>query len=378
MVSATSLGAPRCWAYPTIYPNSRHVLFGWLASGRKVLVQGILPTFLTVFNTMKHFAFLCLGVALLAACNKEDDVIICPPAAVTFADLRAAAPAVQTISFDLGQAQSLHTAGGAVLAFPANAFVLPTGSVATGQGTLRLRELHSVGDIVLAGLHTDAYQHTGLLVSAGEFNVQVWQGSTRLQWLQPVSASVPRIQPTLATPVPATGLDTTKMFLWKLPIAANGVLPVVADSVNGWQRGLLPNGTQGPIWPVLRPTGGIYTAVLPLDSISWINFDQYWRSVSGAVWSWNQVRVPSGASETRVYFRPAGYTSVCRSFATNDPTLWQNHFPNGTDVQAIVVQIRDGQFYFGTQRYNWQANLVMTPTLQALSAAEVVQRIRQL
>ncbi|GAB3863828.1 hypothetical protein GCM10028824_00570 [Hymenobacter segetis] len=330
---------------------------------------------------MKHFAWVCLGVALLAACRK-DDVVICDPVATpaTFADLRAAAPAVQTFTFALGQAQSLRTAGGATVSFPANAFVLPDGSVAAGSATLRVRELHSVGDMVLAGLHTNvAFQNTGLLVSAGEFNVQAWLGSTRLQWKRAVGAAA--IQPTLATPVPTSGLDTTRMLLWKLPFAANGAVPVVADSASGWQPGRLQNQGQGQgqsSWLPLPATSGLYTAVLPLDSISWINFDQYWRPASNAAWTWGQVRVPAGASETRVYLRPAGYTSLCRTFATADPTLWQNHFPDGTDVQAIVVQIRDGQFYFGTQRYTWRLGQAMAPTLEALSAAEVVRRIRLL
>ncbi|MBO2008174.1 hypothetical protein [Hymenobacter negativus] len=327
---------------------------------------------------MKQLAFLCLGVALLAACRK-DDVIICDPlATATFADLRAAAPAVQTFTFDLGRAQSLRTTGGATISFPANSFALPNGTLATGQATLRVRELHSVSDMVLAGLHTDVGGRTNaLLVSAGEFNIQFWQGATRLQWQRSVTtANTP--QPTLSTPVPASGLDTTRMFLWKLPFAANGALPVKADSV-GWQPAALQVNPQGQFfWPSLPASSGLYTAVLPLDSISWTNFDQYWRPTSNAVWTWNQVRVPAGASESRVYLRPAGYTSLCRTFGTNDPTLWENHFPNGTDVQAIVIQIRDGQFYFGTQRYNWQPNVVMAPTLEALSSAEVVQRIRQL
>ena len=121
--------------------------------------------------------------------------------------------------------------------------------------------------------------------------------------------------------------------------------------------------------------------MLPLDSISWLNFDQYWQPNTSAVWSSAQVQVPGGATETRVYLRPVGYTSLSRTFPVANSAsspLWTARLPNGTDVQVIVLQAREGKLYFGTGRYVWQADLLMTPALQELSAAEIVQRSRQL
>ena len=326
---------------------------------------------------MKRFALVCLTLGLLTACRK-DDVIVCVfPTPTALADVMVAAPPVQTFTFALNQPQSLRTSRGTVIAFGPNSLVLPDGSLATGTATLRVRELHSVGDIVLAGLHTNLANNTRqLLVSAGEFNVQLWQGTTRLRWKTLTTTSSSPLA-TLTAPVPQAGLDTTRMFLWNLPFGptAAAVRPALADSV-GWQP--VRQGGQNN-WNPLLQNNGFYTATLPLDTISWLNFDQYWRPGSPAVWTWAEVRVPAGALETRVYIRPVGYTSLCRTFGTaNDPTRWRNHFPEGTDVQAIVLQAREGRLYFGTQRYRWQGGQVVEPTLQALSAAEIVQRIQQL
>lgn len=327
---------------------------------------------------MNRITCFLLAAAGLLGCRK-DDVVVC--ATATLADLRAAAPAVQSFTFTLSQAQSLRTAFGATLAFGANAFILPNGAVATGQAQVRLRELHSVGDILLAGLHTNvSISSKQLLVSAGEFNIQIWQGSTRLRWnpASSVATSPLPTGPSLTTPVPQSGLDTTRMYLWQLPFPANPAAAAVADSM-GWQPALQRNGASALAWKALLPTNGAYSALLALDSISWLNFDQFWRPASNAVWSWANVKVPAGATETQVYLRPAGYTSLCRTFGTpNDPMRWRNHFPDGTVVQAIVLQARNGQLYFGTQTYTWQANAVMSPALEALSAEEVARRIRQL
>ncbi|WP_210517511.1 hypothetical protein [Hymenobacter terricola] len=328
---------------------------------------------------MKRFFPLLLGAGWLLGCQ-NDTLLFVSPTSVTELNslLLPNAPAVQTFGFTLSQPQTLHTAAGATLSFPANAFVLPNGSVATGRAELRVRELRSVGDMVLAGLNTNvALAANRLLVSAGEVNLQVWQGSTRLRWKPALATGPAPAGPSLAFPVPTGGLDTTRMFLWNLPVAGNPAA-APADSMAGWQPALL---TGQSAWSPLLQANGFYTAALPLDTISWINFDQYWRPAAGpaARWTWAQVRVPAGATETRVFLRPAGYTSLCRTFGTpGDPTLWSNHFPEGTDVQAIVLQARDGQLYFGTQRYTWQQNAVMAPPLQALSAADIVQRIRQL
>ena len=329
---------------------------------------------------MKHFAFLCLGVALLAACRK-DDVIVCdsPVAAPsTFANLRAAAPAVQKFTFNLAQAQSFRTRDGATVAFGASAYVLPNGNVATGQAEIRVREIYTVPDMLLADMPTTAQSSRQMLVSGGEFNIQVWQGGTRLRMsFSSPTGTINRLS--LTSPVPTAGLDTTRMMLWNQPSSALAGTP--GDSL-GWQQFFFVGVISTIRTPVQVPaTAGNYSVAFPLDSIGNWNIDQFWHAYRNNPAGQVGVEVPTtaNATYTRVYFRPVGYNGLARCYqSAASASHWQALMPLGVEVIAVVLQERAGQLYYGTQRFNTAANLVVTPPLQALSAADITQRIRQL
>lgn len=324
---------------------------------------------------MKHFAILCLGVALLAACRK-DDVIDCEPAATAdFSDLKTAAPAFQTFTFDLAQAQSIRASGGATVAFGANAYILPNGRVATGQGQLRLREIYTVPDMILTNMPTTAAYSRQVLISGGEFNIEVWQGTTRLR-LAPVSAASVAQRFTLTSPVPTASPDTTQMLLWQQPASSSAV--IIRDS-SGW---LLATNSNSPASAPIRvpATAGYYTAALPLDSISNWNIDKLWQAYQNKPAGIIGVEVPGvAAAVTRVFFRPVGLNGMARGFLNyGSLTRWNCYLPYGIDVIAVILQERGGQLYYGSQRLTTAANTVVTPTLEALSAAEIVRRIRLL
>lgn len=333
---------------------------------------------------MKHFACICLGVALLAACHKDDDVVVCDPVPMAdFADLPSAVPAVQTFAFDLGQAQSIRTRGGATLAFNANAYRLPNGQRATGQAQLRVREIYSVPDMILANLPTTAASSRQVLISGGEFDIQVWQGSTRLRMFWGGSAGgAGRQMLTLTSPVPTAGLDTTPMLLWQQPTAAPNAAGTIRDS-SAWQLQTDSTGRAIPVTTTTGPTTttSYYNTSLPLDSLSLWNLDQFWHAYQNGTSGQIGVDIPFGSATTgtRVYFRPVGYNGLARCYSSAaTPTRWNSYLPYGADVIAIVLQERAGQLYYGTQRLTTAAGTVATPTLEALSAAEVVRRIRQL
>ncbi|MBF9237175.1 hypothetical protein I2I05_07180 [Hymenobacter sp. BT683] len=316
---------------------------------------------------MKHFALVCLGVALLAGCRK-DDVIVCAvsPVSTIFSDLRAAAPPVQTFAFDLGQAQSLRTSGGATVAFGANAFLAPNGSLATGQATLRMREIYTVPDMLLANIPTMS-NYGQMLISGGEFDIQVWQGSNRLRMASNVSGVAQRL--TLMSPVPTAGLDTTRMLLWNMPFTTRGQAAGAGRDTLAWQ---LVGGT-------VPSTAGYYSAALPLDSISRWNIDQFWYAYQsrGTAIVETEVTTSSASTVTRVYFRPVGFNGLAIGY-NSAATRWICNLPIGADMVAVVLQERGGQLYYGTERFTVRATSVLTPTLQALSSAEIIQRIRQL
>lgn len=327
---------------------------------------------------MNQFAAACLGLALLTSCQK-DDVVICGefPQVATFAALRAAAPARQTFIFDLGQAQSIRTASGSTVAFGASAFVLPNGAQATGLAELRVREIRTVPDMLLANMPTSTTAAYGqqMLLSGGEFNLQVWQGTTRLL-PAPVgsgASTLPRLM--LTTPVPTSGLDTTRMMVWNMPGGAFSA--TTRDSSAGWRLVSTRSGA-----PIRVPaSGGYYSASLPLDSIGNWNIDQLWHMYQRAGVSTPEVEVPTASSAiiTRVYFRPIGFNGLARGQVLATPARWGAILPIGAPMVAVVLQEKAGQLYYGTQRFTVQANQpLLSPTLEALSVADIVQRIRQL
>ncbi|MDQ2769187.1 MAG: hypothetical protein M3Y54_01640 [Bacteroidota bacterium] len=334
---------------------------------------------------MKQYTLLCLGVALLAACSKGDDIINCGPSpnpdlsTGTLAEVRKASPALQTFTFDLGQPQSLRTLRGATVSFGAGVFLLPNGTVATGQAQLRLREIYDVPDMLLADLPTLTYvgfNNRRVLLSGGEFNLQVWQGSIRLRLAGNVAGSSQPPRLVLSSPLPTANPDTARMLLWNQP----GVGPALRDSA-GWQLvyGPAAGPTSAPI-PV-PATAGYYAAALPLDSIGYWNIDRIWPAYQSMPSGIINVEVANAttATGTRVYFRPVGLNGLARSVpAYPSPTRWYSTLPSGVDVVAVVIQERAGHLYFGTQRVTTAAGLVVTPTLEALSVAEIVRRIRLL
>jgi hypothetical protein len=314
---------------------------------------------------VKHFALLCLGASLLLGCRKEDVVVWVPDGATTLAQLRLRnGPSQQTFAFDLNQPQTLTTAGAATIRFPANGFTLPNGQLATGRAEFRVVEIYSVPDMILADMPTTT-DRGELLISAGEFRLQAWQGSTRLRL---GSAALPSSIPvllSLTSPQPAQ-LDTTRMLLWQqtasLPTSSPG------DSV-GWRY------VPGP-QPLGMPNN-FYQSLLPLDSLGWWNLDQFWHAYANARIARVVVGAPA-ATETRVYLHPVGYNALARLYPGTDPAQWEIYMPVGADMQAIVLQSRNDKLYYGTLRVTTQDGLLIQPPLQELSEAEIVRRIREL
>ncbi|MDO7884550.1 hypothetical protein [Hymenobacter cheonanensis] len=300
------------------------------------------------------------GLLLAAGCRK-DDVISCTPTVSSSLSLKnfsgRNSAATQTFTLALGASQTITTAGGATLTFPANSLLLPTGSPATGTAQVRLRELYTVPDMVLANMPTDIVRQGNMLVSGGEFNIQIWQNAARLRLA--VGQAV-----ALQSPVP-TAQDTTRQYVWQQPTA------VMASDSAGWQ---LASAQRVQALP------GLYRASLPLDSIGWWNLDQFWHAYYSASTARITVKTTAtAAGETRVYLRPVGYNGLMKLWpATTAGTDWQREVPIGAELVAVVLQSLNGQLYFGTQRLTTSSGLTISPVVTAVSEAEAVRLIRQL
>lgn len=319
--------------------------------------------------------FLLLGLAglLLAAGCRKDDLVDCAPTSnLSLADFtrRNGAP-VQTFSLALGSTaqviQTFTTSGGAQISFPSAGFLLPNGAAATGPAEVRIREIYSVPDMVLSNMPTQEIGTRRLLISGGEFSIQVWQSGQRLR----LAASASRV--VITSLVPA-GAASGQQLVWQrlattVPDSAAWSRPASGDTV---RTTTFPNG-QSPI----------YTTPIPLDSISWWNIDRLWSLYQTAPVGLVTVQVPAipagSTGSTQVFLRAVGINGLARLYPTNAArTSWSTSMPTGASMKVAVLQSIGGQLYFGTQSITTQSGMVVTPPLTAMSEADAVRLIRQL
>ena len=313
------------------------------------------------------------GLLLATSCRK-DDPIACPtlPPPVTpvapsppTSDLSLAeftrrySPRPQYYYIYLGKIQTINTLGGAKLTFPANYFNLPNGTPARDSASLRVLELYTVPDMVLADMPTRPYGTQNLLISSGEFNIQVQQLTTRL-----VPSSSASSLPVLLVPKLSGQDSTQRQQLWQQPVT-QGML-------QGWQT--------SAAYPAVQTVMKFYRATIPADSVGWWSIAQPWAAYDTPYLPTITIATPATtAGETRVYVRPVGATGLLRLVPTsNDETHWQATLPLGATMQIIVLQSVGGQLYFGAQQFIVQSGRGLMPNVFAVSETDAVRFIRQL
>jgi hypothetical protein len=315
------------------------------------------------------------GLLLVAGCRK-DDVVDCAPVASNLSlqefTQRNGVP-VQTFSLTLGSTaqavQTFTTSGGARISFPAVGFLLPNGTAATGAAQVRVREIYSVPDMVLSNMPTQEVGTRRLLISGGEFSIQLWQNGTRLR-LARGSARV-----VVNSPIP-TGASTGQQLLWQQ-------LPTLVPDSAGWSIPAPQLPTPAPN-DTIRVTGTppVYQTPIPLDSVSWWNIDRLWTLYQNAPVGYVTIQVPAipaaSTGSTQVFLRVVGLNGLARLYPSNAArTNWSTSMPTGASMKVAVLQSINNQLYFGTQSITTQSGLVVNPTLTAMSEADVLRLIRQ-
>ena len=342
---------------------------------------------------------LLLGAAglLLAAGCRTDDEVVCAPAAgpAALAEFsRRNMPAEQVFNLpDVGQLQTVRTAGGATLTIPANSLlVASTGAVATGAAQLRFREIYEVPDMILADLPT---QTRGVLngplpsaqplQSGGEFQIQLWQGRRRL-----VSNNGPATGPAqvpgrivLTSIRPARANQGVQARWWTQPLLPPPTAPSVTDTA-GWRS---DGSVRVDTIPGVGGANATYRAGFLLDSLSWHNVDWLWPDSLNLPVAAVRVIVPGSADQgasvyaTRVYLFPARNNVLLRVGLGAGLADWQlGNLPATLTYTAVVLQATPaGQLRFATQRFTLAptgTTLTITPTER--SEADIVRLIRQL
>ncbi|RYY19215.1 MAG: hypothetical protein EOO36_06275 [Cytophagaceae bacterium] len=323
---------------------------------------------------------LLLGLAgLLAATGcRKDDVVDCTPTTTPNAledfTRRNGAP-VQTFTVPLGIIGSIPqvvtTSSGAGITIPTTSFLLPSGAMATGTAQVRVREIYSVADMILSNMPTTRGGSRKLLISGGEFSIQVWQNGVRLR-LMPGARVVVR------SLVPA-GAGSGQQSLWQQPASR-----LLGDSA-GWvpPTPIPPSGFPSRS-DTIRTTGTppIYQTSIPLDSVSWWNIDRLWQQYQAAPVGTVTVQFPAlpagSVGSTRIFLRPVGFNGLISPYITSAQVSWSGQLPTGASMVAAVLQSINGQLYFGSQPFTTQTSSTVAPALTAVSEADAVRLIKQL
>ena len=325
---------------------------------------------------------LSLAGLLLATGCRKDDIVDCGPVPTPNLSLKdfTGRNGVPVQNFNLAlttagtSSQTLTTSKGAVIRFPTTGFLLPNGTAATGTAEVRVREIYTVPDMVLSNMPTSNGGSRRVLISGGEFSIQVWQNGTRLR----LATGSGRV--VVQSPVP-TGANSGQQLLWQQPATR-----LAGDSA-GWvppTPPVTPPGTPVP-HDTIYTTGNppIYQTPIPLDSTSWWSINQLWSLYQTAPLGTVTVQapaIPAGSTgSTRVFLRVSGSNGLASLYPSNTvPISWSGLLPIGANMVVIVLQSVNNQLYFGTQAITTQNNLVVTPTLTAVSEADAVRLIRQL
>jgi hypothetical protein len=333
---------------------------------------------LTLIMNRLMFVVGLAGLLLTAGCRK-DDVVECAPTPTDTLDgftQRNGAP-VQAFTVPLGIIgtipQVITTSSGAGITIPTTSFLLPNGAMATGPAQVQIREIYTVPDMVLSNMPTTRGGSRKLLISGGEFSIQLWQNGVRLR-LAPGARVVVR------SPVPV-GAASGLQKLWQQPPTR-----LLGDSA-GWipPTPIPPSGFPSASDTIrMSGTPPIYQTPIPLDTVSWWNIGQVWQpSVPLSTVTVQVPAIPVGSTgSTHAFFQRVGANALARLYSNNAASAsWSGSLPTGFTMRAIVLQSIGGQLYFGTQFFSTtstQNNLTITPTLTAVSEADAVRLIKQL
>jgi hypothetical protein len=312
---------------------------------------------------MKLLARTALPAALLTSlllfgCDKPDGELVIsepqPPITSVTEFHRVFTPPTQVFQLNPGQAQNVTLIDGTVLFFPARAYELLTGGVATGPVEVRVQGMIKPVDMVLGGLPTMSFWRP--LETGGQFHITAWQNSTVPLRLRPgygITLSVPRAPTTSLTGMTLwTGIRTVGTSLTWLQDTAR----VRTDGVPGGQQYLQ---TQ-----------------LRTDSLGWYNLGRLWTSNPADT---TQLRADVGGDPAaRVYVLPTQRSGAFMMKWNSQTRLMELYgVPAGTDLKVIVLKTQNGELLVGTEHTVLRRGMVFRLPLQPMTVQAAADRIRQ-
>ncbi|MCB2379020.1 hypothetical protein LGH70_15570 [Hymenobacter sp. BT635] len=315
---------------------------------------------------MKNYAlyFLLLLTGLLSAgCQKDADLLDCePPVVASALQTLATKHGVPThkVNVPNNQYNVIRTPKGGVIAFNDNSFEFKDGQAlpATAQLEVRYREIYDKADMILSG--TPTVSNGQPIESAGEFYIKAFSNGKELRQKKNKSIFI-------NTPV-RRGQTLPGMQIFFGTTAADGsfnwLLPSASD-------------TQSRVWTSTAIDSAFYNLTVANDTLGWINCDRFLNlspltkvevTVAGAL-----------PSNTLVYlvFRNRNAVMSAR-FDPAAKTFTASNMPEQEPLSVLVIQEANGKYYFARQEVTITTNMRLAPSLQEVSEADLVARIKGL
>lgn len=328
---------------------------------------------------MKNFLAyaLFLALPLFGSCKKDADLIDCEVenGGILTATLTRHAVPVQQFTVSPGTFSTIRTAAGSTIYVPAS-LVRPDGRPLSGSPVeVQVQEVTKRSEMIFT--NTPTISGGQLLESGGMFNIAFQQDGQQLRLSRNSLA------------VRTTGLATLSTI--------NGMQLFLglSDSVNRTQVGswIPPNWVlqqdTSRIFPVQSPNGngiGFQVNLSPtiyninLGMLNWVNLDRFVTATTRTTVQINVNRSSVSSANTRSFLVFNTLNSVLGAYSTGGTgsTFYANAIPVGQSVTAVVLHQDGTQLYFGKQTASIAANQQFTPTLRAVTEAELTAEINAL
>lgn len=310
---------------------------------------------------------------LLGSCKKDADLVDCvlPEPTVLTATLAEHAAPVQKFTVTPGTT-TIRTAAGSVIYVPNNLVRVNGQPLSSNPIEVLVREVTKRSEMIFT--NTPTISNGQLLESAGMFNVAFQQDG---QPLRPTSTLVVR------TTNPGTLSTINNMLLFMgLPDSTNrsqvgSWTQVNTQSAQDSSR-IFPIGNTASMGFQVNLSPNIYNINLGL--LNWINCDRFVTTTSRTNVQINVTRPTVNGTTTRSFLVFNTLNSVLSASLSgpSGTTFYANGVPLGYAVTAVVLHQEGNQLYFGKQTATIAANQQFSPTLRAVTEAELVAEINAL
>lgn len=318
----------------------------------------------TIKNQIGKMAVIAMVALSLSSCKKNETTIN-RPSATEFNALQDAAlnSLKETHTFLAETGTTFTSRKGTKITFPPNA-VLRNGLLVTGNVTLEFIELQDAGNMAATKKTTMGILPDGnkaVLISGGEFNINVKQNGNQLDLVLPI---------TVQTPANLTDSGRAAMDLFDGVIDAKGDLTwekVANDSTGHGNVQIIET-----INPVNNQMEIHYNTLV--NKFGWTNIDRFYSDPRPKTTM--LVSVPEGYNydNCALYIKYVGLgSSLARLDTYNSSTkLFSEHYgqiPIGTECHLIFCTEENGKWKYATKRITIAAGATYSVTEAEMTVA---------